>query len=92
MGRCGDEPSGIVIVQVGGSWLPWTHIRDISDQPAQFIAPRHWGPHAQVHLQTGEFIRIENRSAQQVAMEINRQIRQYSRPDTEVRPDPGTLR
>ncbi len=57
-------------------WVPFTQIRDITDQKAQFIAPRDWPPHVQVQLATGEFIRLEGTRAVDVAADVNRQVTQ----------------
>lgn len=55
-------------------WVPFTQIRDITDQKAQFIAPRDWPAHVQVQLATGDFIRLEGTTAAAVAADVNRQV------------------
>lgn len=58
----------------GDVWLPFTGIKDITNEGPQFVAPRSIGAHAQVRLNGGEILRIVGRTAAEVAADINRQI------------------
>lgn len=74
-----------MIVKIGdGLWVPYTSIRDITDQGPMFVAPKSWGPHVQIILISSDIIRIEGVSAASVAEGINRQIvdahRRYGDP------------
>ena len=64
-----------MIVRVGeGMWLPYTSIRDITEQGPMFVSPKSWGPHVQIVLISSDIIRVEGVSAAEVADDINRQI------------------
>lgn len=64
-----------MIVKIGGGvWLPYTSIRDITEQGPMFVSPKSWGPHVQIVLISSDIIRIEGVTAAEVADDINRQI------------------
>jgi hypothetical protein len=62
------------MVCAGGTWFPYTSIKELVERGPIFVAPRAWAAHVEILLISGSSVRVENVTAAELSDDINRQI------------------
>jgi hypothetical protein len=62
------------MVCAGGTWFPYSSIKELVERGPVFVAPKAWAAHVEVLLISGTSVRVEGVSAAELSDDINRQI------------------